>query len=90
MTAQEILKIVSDLNCEIGNQTGYDHLNMEYRDDGFSIHIVFLGGVVWSANDDYREYLDDGETLEPLDVFLRREIRQEIVKLIPLWADQTI
>lgn len=67
--------IVCVLNYDMMILTGDDEINpLSLVTDGGAIFVVFLGEVIWSDENDLREYIEGSEVYEPLVGYLRREI----------------
>lgn len=79
---QEVDKIVNSLNQEI-----YIHMEkdsrylgdfLEYESNGDTIMILFLGMMIWSNDDDPREYDEEHEEYKSLEEFIRKEMNHII------------
>lgn len=85
MKDEEVIKTIREINADIYDQTQSEYIRMEYRSDGMTNAVMFLGQCIWNDDDDMREYIDDGYTKEPLIDFLTREAKEEVQKLTSLW-----
>ena len=79
----EIRKAVDNINDDIFEQTEEleeaIYLTVGYFTYGMFI-IKFMGDVIWSSDDDDREYFDEEkDILEPLEGYLRRRIMEKII-----------
>ena len=85
MKDEEVIKTIREINADIYDQTQSEYIRMEYRSDGMTNAVMFLGQCLWNDDDDMREYIDGGYTKEPLIDFLTREAKEEVQKLTSLW-----
>ena len=84
-TTNEVLEVVYKINQEMYEIVGdryYDHYNfdLQFRTDGYSDIVVFLGQTIWGSDEDYRVEIAEDE-YEPLENFLKREIKNIYVEL---------
>lgn len=75
MKTQEIVDLIDDLNINsLGENILEYYLPFEYRTVGWcGSAIYFMGVVIWSDENDEREYLEDSNIKEPLKDYLLRE-----------------
>ena len=52
--------------------------------DGFASVIEFMGHVLWSTEDDDRDYIEETDDFEPLAPFVRRKFNELIDNLSAL------
>jgi hypothetical protein len=90
MKDEDIIQAVREINSDIYEKTKIEYICMEYRSNGTTSAVMFLGQCIWTASDDMREYIDDGDTQEPLIDFLTREAREEVHKLTSLWSTDQV
>lgn len=73
----EALDLVADLNNEIFLNDNYSGFPIyEFESTGEESVIKYLGLIIWSSEDDEREYDDFGDDYEPLRGFLVRECQK--------------
>jgi hypothetical protein len=89
MDTKEILEVIEKLNIELFEKTGEDELDFSYMTNGFFEVIKFNNYVLWSSENDTRQWLERNETnlksgYEPLEPFLRREFNKYFEKLSKL------
>ena len=81
MKYDEIIQAVSSLNEKVFFRTADHQSLLEFRTDGTTCVIMFLGHCVWDDNEDPRRWIDGGETQEPLIGFIERECLQVLSRL---------
>jgi hypothetical protein len=84
---QDCVDLVMTLNQELFENFGDEVPNFfEYQTDGHSHIIKFAGTVLWNSEDDERLYLDESDSYEPLEPFVRREFNRlmESIKKLKL------
>jgi len=75
MMDRGIIFIIEKLNTEMHASGQFDDLEfLEYRSNGYSEIILFVGQRIWSSEDDERIYNDDDDSYEDLEIFLRRRV----------------
>ena len=76
---QEFIELIYELNQEIYEQTGDEGIMLEplnFMTDGNSAVITFMGSYrVWSSEDNEREFIEEQNDWEPLEDYLRREMK---------------
>ncbi len=78
----EIENAVNSIEQDIFEQTnGVEYFNISVRSNGFVQIVSFIGIELWNSDDDMRKYINDDEECEPIEVFLRRTIMEELEKL---------
>jgi len=82
----EAIETVGKLNQEIYDLLGENYGEtlpiFELQTDGFLMIITFVEGFkLWFSGEDDREFYEDKNEYEPLEVYLRRE-SQKIVNII--------
>ena len=73
MNPEEVIKVVAELNDKIDYVE--DVSEMIYwcaQTDGNYTNVKYLGCVLWSSENDDREFFDDKDDWEPLETFLIR------------------
>ena len=83
MSVEQVLEIVEEINDELLEQQQCDSDKFFQLETligwGSVVSVNFIGYPVWCSEDDERPWLDeDGDNIEPLDTFLRRECQQII------------
>lgn len=81
MNIIEITNIIDKLNYEIYDKCNFIEqlcvpLTFEYYTDGYAIN--FFNYTIWDSEDDIREFDDDKNDWEPLEGYMRKEIRKVI------------
>ena len=80
----QIIKIISDIQYEIGTMMGDDYFDSptlilnttrDYQE------IEFLGECIWDSENEPRDYIDAVDDYEPLDYFLIKQINKRIKQL---------
>jgi len=78
----KLCEVVEKINNEI-----YDlglELNSPYMElhfNGWAEIIKFLGEVIWSSEDEGREYFYSIDNYEPIEGYLRREVNKLLIEL---------
>lgn len=75
----EVLSIVEELNQEIFDKYGEDAsqlLQFTVVSTGFYTSINFLGQVIWSSEEDDREWIEEENDYELLDPFIRKKVNE--------------
>lgn len=80
---QEAIQIVTDLNDQLFNNLGE---NADYPDfsvvtNGLNFKIIFQEICLYSSIDDEREFDDEKNDYEPLDVFIQKQVVSSIKDL---------
>jgi len=76
-SVKQILCIVSDLNEKIITMLGdpeYPYPELTFTTNGYEFHIDFCGACIFSSENDERNYIEELDEYEPLDLFLNRKI----------------
>lgn len=82
MEHNELVEIVNCLEIEVFEQTeGVEYLNFELTTNGFYTMINFLGITIWSSENEEREYDEETDSYEPMEVYLRRALNEELDKI---------
>lgn len=74
---EELFEMSEDFCVE--NGTG-----LCFTTDGFASVIEFMGHVLWSTEDDDRDYIEETDDFEPLAPFVRRKFNELIDNLSAL------
>lgn len=78
----EIVEIVQELEHEVWEKTeGVEYFNFEVITNGTTLVISFIGIILWSSEEDDREYYEERDSYEPMEPFLRRRLNEELNKL---------
>ncbi len=79
---KEIEKAVANIEQEIFDSTeGVEYFNVSLYSNGFEIGVKFIGITIWSSEDDMRNDINDNGDKEDIEVYLRRAIKSELLKL---------
>ena len=79
---KEIEEAVNNIEKEIFNSTkGVEYLNMTVKSNGFVQIVEFIGIQLWNSEDDMREDINDKGDKEPIELYLRRQLNQELNNL---------
>jgi len=74
MTPEEVIKVVRDLNEEMEDVEGTsESFFFVARTDGRRTIVGFLGCILWTSEEDEREFFEDKNEWEPLVDFIRQE-----------------
>jgi len=73
----ELYELSEDFCVEYG-------VGLQFSTDGYASVIEFMGYVLWSTEDDEREYIEDKDDYEPLAPFVRRKFNELINNLSTL------
>jgi len=75
-------RIVCSIQEDIYESSGeVEYFNISLHTNGFVQMITFCDIVLWSSEDDERRYYEEETTMEFLESFLRRKLREELKKL---------
>jgi len=87
-TIQNMADLVEDINFKMYEIFGEDSYlyELSIETNSTSSIIKYLGFVIWSSEDDEREYLEDKDEYEDLEIFLHKQIKMvnEKITLIKL------
>jgi hypothetical protein len=92
MKSEEVLSVVLELNHNMFEINDEENYWFEFTSTGDVDAVDFLGIQLWNSEDDPRKVVrelrvnEPGEDYEPLDIYLRREVRElakNILKSIP-------
>jgi hypothetical protein len=81
---EPVLKIVEDLNNAYMEVKGLAPFYI--TTDGVSVGVFFLEAPLWCSAEDEREYDEEKEEYEPLEDYLKRELRnlaKNILEVFP-------
>jgi hypothetical protein len=85
MNDKELIELVNAVNSieeDILDSTGgVEYFNMSMETNGFVYQVRFLNIVLWSSEDDIRNYDETNNEYEPFEPYLRRMLGEELVKL---------
>jgi len=74
---KEIEEAILNIEQDIFDSTeGIEYLNITVTSNGFAQIVEFIGVQLWNSEDDMREDINDDGDKEPIEVYLRREIRK--------------
>jgi len=74
-----VYKIQQDIFDSTG---GVEYYNISLSSNGYCCIVEFCGILLWSSEDDDRDYLDEElDIREDIEDYLRRVLREEISKL---------
>ena len=59
-------------------------IGLEFSTDGYASIIEFMGHVLWSTENDEREYIEETDDYEPLAPFVRHKFNELIANLSTL------
>jgi hypothetical protein len=89
-----LLGIVGEINYDIWLKLNPDTENptinegeypqVELRTNGESHLIYFMDVIIWSSDNEEREWIDDDMEYEPLKLFLEKEIQKLLYKISAL------
>lgn len=80
-TTQQIVDAVNALEDEIFDTSGgVEYFNMTYKTNSFVDIVEFLNIRLWTSEDDMRNEDEHGRK-EPLECYLRRQLKSELRKL---------
>lgn len=77
-------EVVRALNTELFETDGEENTQFEFTTTGFAQIITFGEMVVWSSEDDNREFFEDLNEYEPMETFIRKEFNKRIDHLATL------
>ena len=83
-SVDDILVIIDKLNETIYNQTKDDTLIIDtditriYGGDVILVYFLNDDNPIWSSIDDCREYFEDTDSYEDMEIFLRKKINEQI------------
>ena len=80
MTDSDIIANVQQINEDIFEKIGSEHIYLIFGTNGWCSRVMFLGTQIWSSEDDMREWVTE-DSQEEIGTFLRREVLSEIGKL---------
>jgi hypothetical protein len=59
-------------------------IGLSFSTDGYASVIEFMGHVLWSTENDEREYIEETDDYEPLAPFVRRKFNELIANFVSL------
>lgn len=78
----EIMEAVFVIEQEIVEQTGgVEYFHVTLASNGLYTKVKFIGIDIWFSEDDMREEDEETQEHEPIGIYLRRTINEEIAKL---------
>lgn len=82
MNIQNIEDVVGNLNDYLMEASGKDDCPLfELSTNSYAVIIKFLGLVIWSSENEEREWIESANDYEPLDKFLMKEADELIDSL---------
>lgn len=89
MEEENVLKIVGEINSELWEKINstdptknedYDYPNLNFESDGTCELVKFMDIIIWCSENDEREFIEDNNAHEPLEPFLKKEMRKLVEK----------
>ena len=82
MDYKEIIKVIDDLNSELGKKTNYDGFQQfTLSTNGYQDLIYFQDEVLWNSDEDDREFFEEKGEYEPLILFVKKEFNNYVTRL---------
>lgn len=72
---EEALKLVEELNGDVSDRNGLEYyLPFEFKSSGWqNAAIYFMGVIIWTDENDEREYIENTDVQEDLRIFVIRQ-----------------
>lgn len=79
---KELEQAISSIEQDIFESTGgVEYLNITVKSNGFCQIVEFVGIRLWNSEDDMRDEVNDNGDKEPIEDYLRKALKAELIKL---------